>query len=89
MIAEAFVNPLDFIFDSLLGSVYEFEHPDDYLMVYGVLFAELLENCDEYATYRRNDGCDDQRPVPIHYASGAGRVASHDLTASGVASPAT
>jgi hypothetical protein len=48
-----------------------------------------LENCDKDATYRCNDGCDDQRPVPIHYASGAGRVANHDLTASGVASPAT
>ena len=89
MVGEAFVNPLDFIFDPVLGSVYEFEHPDDYLMVYGVLFAELLENCDKDATYRCNDGCDYKRPVPIQYASGAGRVANHDLTASGVASPAT
>ena len=44
MVGEAFVNSLDFIFDSLLGSVYEFEHPDDYLVVGMVFFTELVDD---------------------------------------------
>jgi hypothetical protein len=66
VIAEAFVNPLDFIFDSLLGSVYEFEHPDDYLVVGMVLFAELLDYGNKDATQSRYCRSNNERGIGIH-----------------------
>lgn len=88
MVSKPFVNSVNFGFSAALGVVHHLQHAKHHLMVLGVLFLELLENCDDDATNRRDDGGDDQRPVRVHYAS-EGLLASHSRTASGALLPAT
>lgn len=88
VLGQPFVNSVNFDFCSLKGFVHDLQHAKHNLMVFGVLFLELLEDCDDDATNRRDDGGDDQRPVRVHYAS-EGLLANHSRTASGALLPAT
>ena len=66
VVVEPFVKAFHLVLDPLLAFVDDLQHAQHDLVVGVVFFLELLQDCDDDPSDRRDDGGEDQRPVAVH-----------------------